>query len=385
MQEQSARSDSDTTAEGASAPTDLIRSMAVSSAELWNDVLQRLAELQHTQAQLAKAVAELGGMVRDALPAGAAVPEGLRSVLDASPVGATLALPAGPVAELEELEELGAAAGKKRRRHGRRRQRPTGAASPAKASAGHRFRLHRRRQLSAVETTPFDATSLDPVRGTAAMLLPPPPAFPPPPSPEETAALLASLGRQPRTTGTVSDVPVSASTIIEPELVLGAQAAPQPLVYTPATAETALSPAAPFAPAEPIAPEVDPVVPVTPFTLDDAVLDPAVGGPAAAPVPEPIAFVPAAAPVPEPIAFVPAGAPVPEPIAFVPEAAPVVAPAPVHNGSPAESSASLVTEILAMAPAESPAASTECEPLRISEDVTLISKNRRKKLNFRIR
>ena len=66
--------------------TDLIRSMALSSAELWHDVLQRLAELQESQVVLAHAIAELGTMVRDSLPGSRA------AELEAPAAGA---LPAG--------------------------------------------------------------------------------------------------------------------------------------------------------------------------------------------------------------------------------------------------------------------------------------------------
>jgi hypothetical protein len=57
--------------------------MALSSAELWHDVLQRLAEVQESQVILARAVAELGGMVKSlsdtlpALTAGSTIPLGI--------------------------------------------------------------------------------------------------------------------------------------------------------------------------------------------------------------------------------------------------------------------------------------------------------------------
>lgn len=45
--------------------TEIIRSMALSSAELWHDVLQRLAEVQEGQILIAQAVAQLGAVVAD--------------------------------------------------------------------------------------------------------------------------------------------------------------------------------------------------------------------------------------------------------------------------------------------------------------------------------
>jgi len=46
---------------------DLVRTMALSSAELWHEILERLREVQESQARLASAIETLGGMVRDAL------------------------------------------------------------------------------------------------------------------------------------------------------------------------------------------------------------------------------------------------------------------------------------------------------------------------------
>lgn len=50
--------------------TDLIKSMAVSSAELWHDVLQRLTELQTSQVLLAQAIAEMSAVMHESLRAG---------------------------------------------------------------------------------------------------------------------------------------------------------------------------------------------------------------------------------------------------------------------------------------------------------------------------
>ncbi len=46
---------------------DLVRSMALSSAELWHEILERLREVQESQVRLAGAIETLGTMVRDAL------------------------------------------------------------------------------------------------------------------------------------------------------------------------------------------------------------------------------------------------------------------------------------------------------------------------------
>ncbi|HYA67685.1 MAG TPA: hypothetical protein VED63_03035, partial [Acidimicrobiales bacterium] len=46
---------------------DLVRTMALSSAELWHEILERLREVQESQVRLAGAIETLGVMVRDAL------------------------------------------------------------------------------------------------------------------------------------------------------------------------------------------------------------------------------------------------------------------------------------------------------------------------------
>ncbi|HXW33244.1 MAG TPA: hypothetical protein VEJ87_01615, partial [Acidimicrobiales bacterium] len=46
---------------------ELVRTMALSSAELWHELLQRLTEVQQSQIALARSIEELGGIVRHAL------------------------------------------------------------------------------------------------------------------------------------------------------------------------------------------------------------------------------------------------------------------------------------------------------------------------------
>ncbi len=79
-----------------SSPTDLIRSMALSSAELWHDVLKRLSEVQEGQRVLARAVAELGALVQTTL-----LEPGAARVLAAAPT-AELASGATPVTDSNE-------------------------------------------------------------------------------------------------------------------------------------------------------------------------------------------------------------------------------------------------------------------------------------------
>ncbi len=57
----------------ASSDTDLIRSMAVSSAELWHEMLDRLTQIHESQIILARAVEELGTIVRQSM-SGAPLP-----------------------------------------------------------------------------------------------------------------------------------------------------------------------------------------------------------------------------------------------------------------------------------------------------------------------
>ncbi|MGA2519739.1 MAG: hypothetical protein ABSG81_02845 [Acidimicrobiales bacterium] len=74
------------------ADTDLIRSMALSSAELWHEILERLREVQESQVRLAGAIETLGTMVRDALS-----PES-QPVIGAHSRGASLERPASAIA-----------------------------------------------------------------------------------------------------------------------------------------------------------------------------------------------------------------------------------------------------------------------------------------------
>ena len=67
---------------------DLVRSAALSSAELWHEILERLRDVQESQVRLAAAIEGLGLMVRDALGAGAVHP----SLETSSDRGAGLAL-----------------------------------------------------------------------------------------------------------------------------------------------------------------------------------------------------------------------------------------------------------------------------------------------------
>ncbi|HUO49345.1 MAG TPA: hypothetical protein VMU09_10955, partial [Acidimicrobiales bacterium] len=46
---------------------DLVRSMALSSAELWHEILERLTQVQESQAALAKAISDLGVIMQNAL------------------------------------------------------------------------------------------------------------------------------------------------------------------------------------------------------------------------------------------------------------------------------------------------------------------------------
>lgn len=46
---------------------DLVRSAALSSAELWHEILQRLSDVQESQSTLAQSIEELGSIMRDAI------------------------------------------------------------------------------------------------------------------------------------------------------------------------------------------------------------------------------------------------------------------------------------------------------------------------------
>ena len=53
---------------GEQAPSNLVRTMALSSAELWHEVLQRLEQVQQSQNALARSIEDLGNILRQALP-----------------------------------------------------------------------------------------------------------------------------------------------------------------------------------------------------------------------------------------------------------------------------------------------------------------------------
>ncbi len=85
--------------------SELVRSMALSSAELWHELLERLTEVQQSQAALARAIEELGTIVRGALssvgvPAGPAVEPGSVAPLAPAPTTGSLgSLPPPPAAQ----------------------------------------------------------------------------------------------------------------------------------------------------------------------------------------------------------------------------------------------------------------------------------------------
>ncbi|MHB8680571.1 MAG: hypothetical protein ACYDA2_00540 [Acidimicrobiales bacterium] len=346
MQGESARRTVEGSTTDAPLTTDLIRSMAISSAELWNDVLQRLAELQESQLVLAQAVADLGAVVRESLPAAGH---------DALAAGSSiLALESGVAASTPLSEPEPALKG----RRTRKATRAAHAAAAAEAKAAKAARaveakgakateaatkssgrglLHRRRHGHLpVEQAPIEDAA---PRWEAPALLPPPPLVTPPPPlnvvrpPSDITAPTIEDHSSPLHAGRLVTPVFEAAPVFEP-----APNAPKPLVYTPATAETAnvaVPPAPTFSVAEPLV------------------------------VPEPTFPPPAAVPVFE--------APAPEPVLAGVGARPMT------------DSASMVSEILSNAPTEAPfAASAPAVPM-ISEDLTLISKNRKRRLQFRLR
>ena len=90
------------------ADVELVRSVALSSAELWHEILQRLTEVQQSQIILARSIEELGTIVRDAVTIQA---PGLASPRSAT---MTVPLPSAPVpehsAEVAAAGELAAGA-----------------------------------------------------------------------------------------------------------------------------------------------------------------------------------------------------------------------------------------------------------------------------------
>ncbi len=57
------------TADQQSTPSELVKSMAISSAELWHEVLDRLTQVQQSQTALARSIDDLGSIIKSALPA----------------------------------------------------------------------------------------------------------------------------------------------------------------------------------------------------------------------------------------------------------------------------------------------------------------------------
>ena len=49
-------------------PSELVKSMAISSAELWHEILDRLTQVQQSQAALARSIDDLGSIIKSALP-----------------------------------------------------------------------------------------------------------------------------------------------------------------------------------------------------------------------------------------------------------------------------------------------------------------------------
>ncbi|MHB8264165.1 MAG: hypothetical protein ACYDGY_10570 [Acidimicrobiales bacterium] len=56
------------TSEGQATSTELVKSMALSSAELWREVLDRLTQVQQSQSALARSIDDLGTIIKAALP-----------------------------------------------------------------------------------------------------------------------------------------------------------------------------------------------------------------------------------------------------------------------------------------------------------------------------
>ncbi|MHB8439968.1 MAG: hypothetical protein ACYDD4_12520 [Acidimicrobiales bacterium] len=357
--------------------TDLIRSAAVSSAELWNDMLQRLAELQATQAELAQAIAEIGVVVREALPG-------------ALGTSALAQLPAPSGAELG----TGEAPHVRRRLHFSFRSRP---------AVTHEKRLKKSKGAAA----PIDSEA----SGTSGLdLLPPPPrhTLPPPPALQlapvvgETEPVVECAAQAPSDLGaaplfesvatvepaqtddaafglstpfslahvvTLDDLartvtpPMSATPESESDdQVLTTPPVPEALVYTPGfatdTPEPAVSVGAETASEVPsvatpfVTPFVEPVLTpasVPPLATHDEVLDPA----ETQSVPQTPSYLDHF------------------------DAEPAPAPRP--------STVALASEILASAPIHVPGDSAESRPFVVSEDLTLISKTRKRRLALRLR
>ena len=371
--------------------TDVIRSMALSSAELWHDVLARLAEVQEGQLLIAKAIADLGAVVgelQSARAAGELPAAGSATSLLALGAGSPEDVTADRPVDEDAVDVDGSVedeASSEKKKPRRRRS----------------FQLRRRSRSR-------DESVADEIEGSGV-----------PPVVDEHADSHAE----------------------EPEPVVGAGAPVDPVpelvdehdvtpVAPPVVTHTFAAPVPP-APETSAAPHEDGLdAPITLEALDASSAPSEDHGPAtngahgtngAHPLldaPRALVYTPGgsdAAPVPAPAA---APAPVVEhgPVASPPPPAPAATYTPgsfrveehhvpeepveldhlvaEHDempvlatvGAPVQSSASIATEILATTAVSADAGSQgEPGPLVISEDVTLISKNRKRRQGFRLR
>jgi hypothetical protein len=371
--------------------------MALSSAELWHDVLQRLSELQQSQIVLAQAIAELGTMVRESMATGSG------PALTSPPVHelelgtvrrepeVTLTSTVAPVAVSGEVD--GGAIGLAPDPVGPLPDDVIAAFYPSEAEAApwykRRLTLRIRRRRSATA----NAATL----GEDWPSLPPPPQVLPPPPPAhlvdryaldtapQAAPFVASSEAPLLSAPAPEPVPSPAPPFVEPPLapepavaatlpnpvvvepVLADPVVPRPLVYTPSNAETAMS----FEFEEPVPPVA------TPLELDEP----------AAPMAIPFELDPPQAIAAHDVPVVPVAPAAPavsaEPTASEPAPVGALAGRPVVE---AQMSVSMATEILGSAVAAAPPAPAgEPAPLVISEDLTLVSKNHRKRRQFRFR
>ena len=74
-------------------PSELVKSMAISSAELWHEILDRLTQVQQSQAALARSIDDLGSIIKNALP----------SLAEATSTTQTLPPPAAQQAQVPTL------------------------------------------------------------------------------------------------------------------------------------------------------------------------------------------------------------------------------------------------------------------------------------------
>ena len=482
--------------------TDMIRSMALSSAELWHDVLQRLAELQESQVILARAIADLGAMVQESLasPRAAAIATGALDELPAGSAPGVSAEPATDVraprpdlehstddlghdlghdfssptgapaepdtADLEEVAPVGLVDVEESAADdlvdvGQSPDLHTGGSAEHDPQVSSRRRFHFRRRprpaaeaVDAVAAEPADveegaAAEAGPTQGAGSIVDEDWPPLPPPPLDEawEPVAEQAPLRTPPPFEAVTAPPPplaAVATDALQPSIVPTTSAAAEPSLE-PAMADTEVpagplaAPPAPYAVMEPPAPPapysvMEPPAPPAPYSVMEPPAPPApysVMEPAAplepysvmeppAPAPAAIVYVPAraetAAPAPPAEAVAPivldgatapevanagiAGAeigfpplPPPPPAADAgsePEMVAGAADEPVlaaAGAGPSRSSASLATEILASTPAAVPVEGGPDRPdvLMVSEDLTLVSKSRKRRIQFRLR